>query len=919
MAFVLRSSDGILKDGQKFTGTTTKLISCKDVGEKPPEDSPVPEENSPEVPEMDENSSSSEEIPISNPKIKSEHDHVKILSAYSLESSAVVEDPESDKGEVINQDDDSLPEVLPSPEIPTSLEIPPSPEVQLLIDEGQDRDEGQDPDEVPAEPDSLYEADCSEALSPLTGLPTDRITFEKISSTPDIKPVVEFKIQKKTDPKIGTYYTCPKCSQKYVTEDCVQEHLEYCEGIRSAIAVVTQNLESQADSDEDDDSDEDPDFSPEDSYQRKVNKFSCDYCTRRFDTLPGLRAHERIIHGHRLTKPQESPKSPPKPPKVSSRVFCGICNQKFSMKRSLRRHLYNVHLLSPDAVHLWLEKDNLISTSELSANVSIDKQPSPPPKRRKSSSARLPENVRYPCDRCPRDFSSKELLEEHELQHRLEIEKPYSCSFCDKSFFLRSYLEDHEKTHVNEYPYSCTICGECYNRQKDLDVHCSDNPGCLGGGGKVIEETWRFTLRNNRYPMAKDPEEPSRKIRLTRDSSLNAGIPDLSLEMDQMFEEDTEVWGDDDTDSSNSNDPMTMIETVQPSDIFQFEPVVKTEPVEGDDTSCPYCHAEFESEDSLEEHMEDCPNMNNEPYDSSSDQKPISNNFELSSILSFHPTGSNTILSKQFGCMICPKKFRFKSQLNRHVKIHTGDRPHSCDVCGGTFASRWHLSRHQMTHLVEQKVFFCDLCLTAFSRKKNFELHSKVHAKQKPFKCGECPACFKVKDELVLHMQVHAGRKTVPVPGLESVPVSTPPLPKLVPLPVSLKVPNPENLSAASNNTTFDPKFFVGKMKLPKLTPSVSVSVPPKGKRGRKKNPNRIFAFACDVCGHTFSRNHHLQRHKLIHTGERPFRCEQCDKSFSRKERLNAHMQKGHFQTQPLGHISVGTDHAPFVDEIMGL
>jgi KRAB domain-containing zinc finger protein len=236
-----------------------------------------------------------------------------------------------------------------------------------------------------------------------------------------------------------------------------------------------------------------------------------------------------------------------------------------------------------------------------------------------------------------------------------------------------------------------------------------------------------------------------------------------------------------------------------------------------------------------------------------------------------------------------------------------------------------------MTHLVEQKVFFCDLCLTAFSRKKNFEIHLKIHSKQKPFKCGECPACFKIKDELVLHMQVHAGRNSkLPLPpgvnnlnGLE-VSITTPPLPKLVPLPVSLKIPNPNPNPAQGLSTVPDAsnikveRVDVSRMTLPKLIPSVSISVLGKGKRGRKKNPNRRFAFACEICGHTFSRNHHLQRHKLIHTGERPFRCEHCDKSFSRKERLNAHLVKDHFQGQALLGHPEGTGTA-FGDEIVGL
>lgn len=48
--------------------------------------------------------------------------------------------------------------------------------------------------------------------------------------------------------------------------------------------------------------------------------------------------------------------------------------------------------------------------------------------------------------------------------------------------------------------------------------------------------------------------------------------------------------------------------------------------------------------------------------------------------------------------------------------------------------------------------------------------------------------------------------------------------------------------------------------------------------------------FKCDLCSFTCDRPSDVQRHMLVHTGERPYKCSVCENSFRRKAHLKRHV-----------------------------
>ncbi|XP_061639908.1 POZ-, AT hook-, and zinc finger-containing protein 1 isoform X1 [Phyllopteryx taeniolatus] len=59
---------------------------------------------------------------------------------------------------------------------------------------------------------------------------------------------------------------------------------------------------------------------------------------------------------------------------------------------------------------------------------------------------------------------------------------------------------------------------------------------------------------------------------------------------------------------------------------------------------------------------------------------------------------------------------------------------------------------------------------------------------------------------------------------------------------------------------------------------------------GRKRERTRRHV-GCDICGKVFRDVYHLNRHKLSHSGEKPYACNVCGLRFKRKDRMSYHVR----------------------------
>ncbi|XP_054615808.1 zinc finger protein 628-like [Dunckerocampus dactyliophorus] len=84
---------------------------------------------------------------------------------------------------------------------------------------------------------------------------------------------------------------------------------------------------------------------------------------------------------------------------------------------------------------------------------------------------------------------------------------------------------------------------------------------------------------------------------------------------------------------------------------------------------------------------------------------------------------------KTYACDWCCKSFAQSADLRRHLRTHTGERPHRCTFCSKSFSQRGNLRRHVRIHTGERP-YSCTLCRRTFSDGDTLKKHRRTHANE---------------------------------------------------------------------------------------------------------------------------------------------------------------------------------------------
>ncbi|XP_071111117.1 uncharacterized protein [Haliotis cracherodii] len=369
----------------------------------------------------------------------------------------------------------------------------------------------------------------------------------------------------------------------------------------------------------------------------------------------------------------------------------------------------------------------------------------------------LDNKQRYRCRICKTEFDSQTAcrrhLQTHSTTHSLKqimdgalvSSEPLLCVFCDRKFSILSRLIIHVRTHTGIKPYQCDMCEKKFSLPYTLKGHLKKVHD-----GQNQESQYKSLRTGTSHPRQDNTNTPLSNQHQCKICQRVFALPSsLKIHMSKKHVVSFKIGSVSST-SSKQNIAKKFPHGSASSAINNDHKLTSNERR----YPCTFCKKFYPRMEDVLKHYVSCSESSGKgPY-----LCPLCNKPEVTPSMLYSHFQKHSP-EKQFKCRISTCSYKRKGDMAYHMrKLHPGEQPDCGSKCSARSASRPECSveriRERAKAFPKKDVAECVVCDKTFKQELAFNVHMRIHTGELPYRCDVCGKRFMLLSNKIVHVKL---------------------------------------------------------------------------------------------------------------------------------------------------------------------